>query len=158
MTLGFVTRPLTFLARGLDLLHAPFALATRIYVGRVFLKSGWWKITNWDQTISLFESEYKVPLLSPHLGAIAGTFGELFFPTLLVLGLAGRVGALGTFAVNVIAVVSYYHVLGQEGFEAALWQHYLWGFMLAMLTVYGTGAFSVDRVLAHTSRAERDWD
>jgi len=158
LTISTLTRPLTKLARGLELLRAPFGLATRLYVGWVFLKSGWWKLTNWDQTVSLFETEYKVPLLSPTLAAITGTFGELFFPILLILGLAGRVGALGTFAVNVMAVVSYYHVLSQEGFEAGLWQHYLWGFMLAVLAIYGTGALSIDRLLAHRTRAERDWD
>jgi len=158
MTTGTLTRPLTQLARGLAVLQAPFALGTRLYVGWVFLKSGWWKLTNWDQTVPLFETEYKVPLLSPTLAAIMGTFGELFFPVLLILGLAGRVGALGTFFVNIMAVVSYYHVLGQEGSEAGLWQHYLWGFMLAMLAIYGTGAISLDRLLANRTRAERNWD
>ena len=158
MSLASLTRPLTLIARGLDLLQAPFALVTRVYVAWVFLKSGWFKISDWDQTISLFESEYKVPLLSPTLAAIVGTFGELFFPILLILGLAGRVGAVGTFAVNLLAVVSYYHVLGQDGFEAAIGQHYLWGFMLAMLAIYGSGALSIDRLLARRTGQTPGWE
>jgi putative oxidoreductase len=132
----------------LDLLYSPFALATRLYVSWVFLHSGWLKISAWDQTLSLFEDEYRVPLLAPHVAAVVGSFGELFFPVLVILGLAGRLGAIGLFAVNAMAVISYSHVLFQEGFEAAIGQHYLWGFMLLMLAFKGPGAMSVDHLLA----------
>ena len=98
-------------------------------------------------TQELFRSEYQVPVLSPGLAALAGTFGELFFPALLVLGLFTRLGALGLFAVNVMAVVSYWHVLGSDGYEAALAQHVLWGFMIAVLAIFGAGGFSLDRAL-----------
>jgi putative oxidoreductase len=91
------------------------------------------------------------------LAAIGGTFGELFFPVLLILGLFGRVGALGLFAVNAMAVVSYAHVLYTEGFEAALGQHYLWGFMLAMLAIYGPGGWSIDRYLSQRVGSARSW-
>jgi hypothetical protein len=30
------------------------------------------------------------------------------------------------FAVNALAVVSYWHVLGKDGYEAAFGQHVLW--------------------------------
>ena len=53
------------------------------------------------------------------------------FPVLLILGLFGRISALGVQAVNVLAVISYAHVLFQEGFAAAIGQHYLWGYILA---------------------------
>ena len=59
-----------------------------------------------------------MPLLPPTLAAVVGTFGELFFPMLLVLGLFTRVGALGLFAVNALAVISYWHVLGGEGYRS----------------------------------------
>jgi putative oxidoreductase len=142
-----LTRPLALATRGLGSLHSVFALLTRIYVSWVFLKSGWLKISAWDQTISLFQDEYRVPLLPPTVAALAGTAGELAFPILLILGLAGRLSALGLFAVNALAVISYAHVLLQEGFEAAIGQHYLWGFMLLMLTIYGPGDYSLDRLL-----------
>jgi putative oxidoreductase len=135
------------LARALDHLRSPLLLATRVWVSWQFLVSGWLKLTTWDTTIVLFENEYQTPLLSPFAAAIAGTFGELFFPALLVLGLFGRVAALGLFAVNLMAVVSYWHVLGSKGYEAALAQHVLWGFMICVPLVFGMGAFSVDRLL-----------
>ena len=134
-------------------LAAPFALATRLYVSWQFLKSGYLKISSWDSTLSLFRDEYHVPLLSPGLAAVVGTFGELFFPVLLILGLFGRLSAVGLFAVNAMAVVSYAHVLLSEGFEAAVGQHILWGFMLAVLAVYGPGAWSLDRVRGSRSAA-----
>jgi len=148
-----IVRPLTLVSRALNALQAPFALATRLYVSWVFLNSGWLKLTSWSQTLDLFRSEYHVPLLPPAMAAVVGTFGELFFPVLVILGLAGRIGAVGMFAVNAMAVISYAHVLFSEGFEAAIGQHYLWGFMLIMLAVYGPGALSLDRLLARRNRS-----
>jgi putative oxidoreductase len=143
------------LGRLLDKLQ-PFALlAARIYVTKVFWASGWLKLTTWDSTLGLFESEYHVPLLPPHAAAVAGTFGELFFPALLLLGLFGRVGAIGTFVVNAVAVISYSNVLLAEGYEAALGNHILWGTLLTGLIVFGAGRFSVDAWLEHRSRAAR---
>jgi putative oxidoreductase len=138
---------ISFMARVLDALQPVFALATRWYVSWQFLKSGYLKISAWDNTLFLFREEYHVPVLPPEVAAVMGTAGELVFPVLLIFGLAGRLGALGLFAVNAMAAVSYAHVLTMEGFEAALGQHYLWGFMLAVLAVYGPGTWSVDRFL-----------
>ena len=135
------------LARALDALQPAFALATRLYVSWVFLKSGWLKLSDWDSTLALFEYEYRVPLLTPTLAAIAGTAGELLFPALLIIGLFGRFSALGLQAVNVLAVVSYAHVLFQEGFAAAIGQHYLWGYILLVLIVHGPGSWSLDHWL-----------
>lgn len=122
-------------------------LATRVYVGWVFVKSGWLKVSDWSSTLSLFESEYHVPVLPPHLAAYAGAGGELVFGVLVMAGLLGRFGALGLFAVNAMAVISYRHVLFGDGFEAALGQHELWGFMLLTLFVTGPGRLALDSVL-----------
>lgn len=135
----------------LNALQSPFALLVRVYVSWVFVKSGWLKLSDWGQTVSLFESEYRVPLLPPHAAAVAGTAGELVFPVLLIVGLAGRLSAIGLFAVNALAVISYAHVLFQQGFEAAVAQHYLWGFMLLVIIFYGPGALCVDGLLARRS-------
>jgi putative oxidoreductase len=143
-----------FLRRANELAEAatrPFTslllLGTRLYVSWQFLISGWLKLTTWDTTLSLFQDEYRTPLLPPVLAAVAGTAGELIFPSLLVLGLASRYAAAGLFAVNVMAVVSYAHVLLTEGFEAALGQHYLWGFMLLVVIVLGPGRWSLDALV-----------
>jgi putative oxidoreductase len=137
-------KPELLAARLLDRLQPIFALALRWYVAWQFLKSGWLKVTSWDTTVWLFENEYRTPLLPPLGAAVLGVFGELFFPVLLILGIASRLGALGLSAVNAMAVVSYAHVLLSAGNEAAFGQHVLWGVMLLTIAVYGPGKLSVD--------------
>jgi len=125
-------------------LAPPLLLAIRVYVAWQFLKSGWLKVTDWDTTLFLFQEEYRVPLIAPAVAAVLGTAGEIVFPLLLIAGLLARYAALGLFAVNALAVVSYAHVLLGTGFEAALGQHYLWGLMLLILVVFGPGRLSAD--------------
>ncbi|MEZ5561997.1 MAG: DoxX family protein [Gammaproteobacteria bacterium] len=135
----------TAAARLLDSLQPLFLLGLRLWVSWQFLKSGWLKLADWHTTLFLFQEEYRVPLLSPGLAAVAGTFGELFFPLLLAFGILSRFAALGLSAVNILAVVSYSHVLLASGFEAALGQHYLWGLMLLVIVVFGPGSLSAQR-------------
>ncbi len=132
-------------------LQSLLLLATRVYVSWQFLKSGWLKVQDWETTLFLFQEEYKTPVLSPAVAAVAGTFGEIVFPVLLIVGLLGRYSAAALFAVNIMAVVSYAHVLLGDGFEAALGQHYLWGFMLLVLIVFGPGRWSLDHLLDRRS-------
>lgn len=153
MNIDSLINPAGPVSRALSLLQHPLALASRIYVSWVFMKSGWLKLTSWDSTVSLFESEYHVPVLPPMAAAVLGTAGELFFPILLIIGLFGRLSAVGLSAVNLLAVISYAHVLYQEGYEAAIGQHYLWGYILIVLVAYGPGAFSVDHWLSARRRA-----
>lgn len=132
------------LGRLLDHFRSLFLLGTRLYVGWQFWKSGWLKVSSWSSTLDLFTTEYHVPLLPPPVAAVTGAFGEIFFPALLFLGLFSRVGALGGFFVNAMAVISYRQVLLAEGSEAALAQHILWGFMLLLLAVAGPGRIAID--------------
>lgn len=133
------------LAAALDRLRSPLLIACRLYVSWQFLKSGWLKLTDWDTTLFLFSEEYQVPLLPPHWAAVAGTAGEIAFPLLLVAGFTSRFAALGLFAVNALAVISYREVLLAAGYEAALAQHVLWGFMLLVLIAFGPGRLAADQ-------------
>lgn len=144
MNTSILTRVNNLSAQLLDPFQPFFLLATRWYVSWQFLKSGWLKVTSWQSTLDLFREEYHVPLLPPNIAAVVGSFGELFFPILLILGIGGRIGPLGLFAVNLMAVISYAHVLLAEGFEAALAQHVLWGYMLLLLAVFGNGRLAMD--------------
>ncbi len=139
-----IPRTAGMLDRGLESLQPVVALATRCWVSWQFLKSGMLKLEDWETTLFLFQEEYHTPVLSPQLAAIAGTAGEIIFPLLLISGLFGRLAAVGLLAVNIMAVIAYAHVLLADGFEAALGQHYLWGFMLVILAVYGPGRLSLD--------------
>lgn len=117
-------------------------LGIRLYVARVFWLSGLTKIRDWDTTVFLFQEEYHVPVVPPELAAFAGTAGELVFPVLLAIGLGSRFAALGLFFVNLMAVVSYWHVLMDS--EPALMQHVFWGTLLLVTMLHGPGRLAVD--------------
>jgi putative oxidoreductase len=133
-----IERVLDWLQAGAHVLD----LAIRLYVAQVFFRSGLLKIGNWDGTLYLFENEYKVPLLPPELAAWLGTFAELFFPVFLALGLAARAAAAALFLFNIVAVVSFWHVLSQN--QAALNSHWYWGALLAVTLLHGPGRLSLD--------------
>lgn len=128
-------------------------LGIRVYMADVFFRSALVKIRNWDGTLYLFENEYRVPLLPPELAAWLGTFGELAFPPLLAIGLAARFAALSLSVVNVMAVISFWHVLG--GNQAALMSHFYWGLLLLVTLCHGPGMLSVDRWIARRWFAAR---
>ena len=132
--------------RQIDRLQPLLLLAARLYVGLIFFRAGWLKIAEWSNTLALFRDTYKVPLLPPELAAYVGTFGELFFPVLLVFGLAGRLGAAGLFAVNVMAVASYLDLFGFEC-PAGINAHFYWGSVLLALLVFGPGKLSIDELV-----------
>lgn len=147
MTLAPVLAAAATARRGLDALRPLVLLGARLAVAWPFFKAGLVKIQDFETTRFLFQEEYHVPLLPPDVAAVAGTAGELVFPVLLALGLGTRLAAAGLGAVNVMAVVAYAHVLLEPGFEAALGQHWLWGFMLLVLLVFGPGGLSLDALL-----------
>lgn len=132
-------------ARLLDALAPVAQLAMRVYLARVFFMSGLTKIRDWDSTVALFTDEYQVPLVPPALAALGGTAGELVLPVLLLLGLATRFSAAGLSVLNVVAVVSYYHVLKDA--PAALEQHLVWGLMLAVVMVTRPSVLTLDHWL-----------
>lgn len=128
-------------------------LGIRLYMADVFFRSGLVKIGNWDGTLYLFENEYRVPLLPPELAAWLGTFGELAFPPLLALGLATRFAALSLSVVNVMAAISFWHVLAQN--EAARMSHVYWALLLLVPLCHGAGKLSLDHWLRRRFLAAR---
>jgi putative oxidoreductase len=138
-----IVRRALAVTRLVDHLQPLMLLAARLYVALVFFKSGMVKIADWGATLALFRDEYKVPVLPPELAAYVGTFGELAFPVLIALGLAGRFGAAGLFMVNVMAVVSYPQLFEFEC-PAGIHSHFYWGSILAALVVFGPGRMSID--------------
>ena len=129
-----------------DRLQPLLLLAARLYVSLIFFRAGMLKIADWSSTLVLFRETYKVPVLPPELAACIGTFGELVFPVLIALGLAGRFGAAGLFVVNVMAVVSYLDLFGFEC-PAGINSHYYWGAILLALMVFGPGKISLDELI-----------
>jgi putative oxidoreductase len=129
-----------------DLLQPLALLALRLYVSSVFFRAGVIKVSDWSATLALFHDEYKVPLLPPDLAACVGAFGELAFPVLITLGLAGRFGAAGLFVVNAMAVISYPQLWGFDC-PAAIHMHFTWGAILLGLVVFGPGKLSRDTLV-----------
>jgi len=127
---------------GLGWLGSLFDIGIRVWVAQVFFKSGLTKIDSWDSTLFLFNDVYAVPVLPPALAAWLATAAELALPVLLVIGLATRLGALGLFILNYVAVVSFPD-MGAVGIK----DHLLWGVMLAMIFFHGPGRLSVDEWL-----------
>jgi putative oxidoreductase len=125
--------------RWLEALQPAAQLAARLYVSHVFWLSGLTKLRDWGTTLALFADEYHVPLLPVPVAAVLGTFGETVLPVLLVLGLGGRVAALGLFIVNAVAVISLADIA-----PAALQQHQFWGSLLLGLLLWGPGRWSLD--------------
>ncbi len=123
------------------------SLAIRLYVGWQFFKAGLTKIADWSVTLALFRDEYHVPLLPPEMAAVMGTAGELTFPILLLLGLFSRPAAVGLFAVNLMAVISYPQLFNFEC-PAAIHDHFYWGALLLILVAFGPGRLALDSWVA----------
>ena len=138
-----VARLYASFAAVLDKLQPLFALAMRLYVAKVFIVSGWLKISRWDSTLALFENDYHVPVLPPHVAAVMGTMAELGLPLLLIFGIGTRAAALALFVFNIIAVISY-----PDLSDAGLKDHYLWGALMLVIAFYGPGKISIDHWLA----------
>lgn len=119
------------------------SLALRVFVAWQFFKSGMVKVSDWDSTLELFRSEYHVPLLPPGLAAVSGATGELVFSSLLAFGLLTRPAALGLFAVNLLAVISYPQLFGFDC-PAAINDHFYWGMIMLTVFAFGPGRFSID--------------
>jgi putative oxidoreductase len=132
-----------FVSRVSALPDALLLLIARLGAAAVFFVSGRTKVegllTITDGTYQLFATEYRLPLLSPWLGAHLATYSEHFFPLLLVLGLFTRIGALGLMGMTVVIEIFVY--------PDAWPTHLSWiGLMLPILA-RGPGAWSFDSAL-----------
>lgn len=129
----------------MDLALKPLLLiGFRLYVAQVFLMSGLTKIKSWSSTLSLFEYEYQVPVISPQIAAYMATAAELVLPIALIIGLFSRPAALALFILNVVAVISYPDISA-----AGVKDHIVWGTMLAVLFAFGPGNLSIDKLLSN---------
>jgi len=119
-------------------------LVARFGIASVFFLSGRTKVDGWltisDSAYSLFETEYRLPLLSPYVAAHAATYAEHFFPVLLVLGLFTRFAALGLFGMTLVIEIFVY--------PDAWPTHLSWVAILMPLIARGGGRWSVDYLLA----------
>lgn len=115
-------------------------LVARFGAAAIFFLSGRTKVDGFlhitDATYSLFETEYTVPLLPPHISAHLSTYGEHLFPILLVLGLFTRVGALGLLGMTAVIEIFVY--------PEAWPTHLSWAAILLPLIARGGGRWTLD--------------
>ncbi|GFE77211.1 DoxX family protein [Novosphingobium sp. TCA1] len=118
-------------------------LVARLGVAGVFFMSGRTKVDGilhiTDSTYSLFETDYKIPLIPPYYAAHLATYQEHLFPILLVLGLFNRVAALGLLGMTTVIEVFVY--------PDAWPTHLSWAGLLLPIIFRGGGKFSLDYLL-----------
>ncbi|MEK7454923.1 MULTISPECIES: DoxX family protein [Sphingomonadaceae] len=118
-------------------------LVARFGVAGVFFMSGRTKVDGilhiTDSTYSLFETDYRIPLIPPHIAAHLATYQEHLFPILLVLGLFNRVAALGLLGMTTVIEVFVY--------PDAWPTHLSWAGLLLPIIFRGGGKFSLDHLL-----------
>jgi putative oxidoreductase len=118
-------------------------LVARLGIAAVFFQSGRTKVegllTITDSTYYLFETDYKLPFVPPHIAAHMATYSEHLFPILLVLGLGTRFAALALLGMTTVIEVFVY--------PDAWPTHLSWAAILLPLIAKGGGALSLDRLL-----------
>lgn len=116
------------------------AFVARIGVGVVFFRSGLLKLEGWDSgtTLTLFQEEYKLPLIPPEIAAYLATAAELTLPPLLFLGLFTRYAAAAMLGMTLVIQIFVY----PNAFDT----HATWAVCLLFLMKYGAGTLSADRV------------
>ncbi len=120
------------------------ALVARLATAVVFWRSGSVKLDDWAGTLSLFEDEYKVPLIPAHLAACLATAMELGGAVLMLLGLGTRAVAL--------AYLGMITVIQTFVYPNAWPTHIQWVAFLLILLARGPGAWSLDALLTRSTR------
>ncbi|PKO68771.1 MAG: hypothetical protein CVU22_07670 [Betaproteobacteria bacterium HGW-Betaproteobacteria-16] len=133
------------------------AFIARFSIAAVFWKSGQTKIEGLaidivngtftlgmprlsDNAVFLFKEEYKLPLLSPELGAALAALGEHILPIFILLGLATRLSALGLLVMTMVIQIFVY--------PDAYATHGTWAAVLLYLMAHGPGKLSIDAWIA----------
>lgn len=106
---------------------------------------GWPRLS--DSALYLFQTEYRLPLLSAELATYLAAFAEHLLPVLLLLGLGTRFAALGLLVMTLIIQVFVY--------PDAYPTHGTWLAILLYLLARGGGQWSLDHALAHIPAARR---
>jgi putative oxidoreductase len=124
------------------------ALVARLSISGVFWQSGQTKVEGFTVTenaVALFQDEYKLPLISPWLGAHLAAFAEHLFPVLLVIGLATRFSALALLIMTLVIQILVY--------PSAWPTHGTWAACLLFIMARGPGTFSLDALIARRAGA-----
>jgi putative oxidoreductase len=127
-------------ARALEAIpYSVIVLIARAATFSVFFRSGLQKLSDWNATLMLFETEYHVPILPPHVAAYMAAGMELGLSTLVLLGLFTRLSALGL--LGMVAVIQLFV------YPQAWPDHIQWLGFMGFVICRGPGAVSLDALL-----------
>ena len=120
-----------------------YTLMMRVAIFLVFFQSGRTKVegllTIKQSTFYLFQYEYALPLIPPHLAAYLAAYSEHLFSILILLGLATRFAALPLLGMTLVIEIFVY--------PEAYVVHLTWTAMLLALMALGGGKVSLDHLL-----------
>jgi len=123
-------------------------LVARFGIAAIFFLSGRTKVTGLlhitDSAYYLFETDYKLPFVAPHIAAHLATYSEHLFPILLVLGLGTRFSALALLGMTTVIEVFVY--------PDAWPTHLSWAGLLLPLIALGGGKLSLDALIGRSLR------
>ena len=112
------------------------AIPLRFAVATVFWNSAMTHLANWQTTLYLFETDYRLPFLAPHPAAYIAVTIEVVTPILLVAGLFTRFASL--VLLGMVAVIEIFV------YPQAWPTHIQWTAMLLVLLFRGSGTLSLD--------------
>ena len=124
--------------------YSLIALVARFAAFIVFWRSGAVKLDDWAGTLSLFETEYRVPLIPSNLAAYLSAGLELGGSVLILAGLGTRVVAAAF--LGMIAVIQVFI------YPEAWPTHIQWVAFLLLLLARGPGAVSLDTLIVRLMR------
>jgi putative oxidoreductase len=126
--------------------YSLLSLLGRFAVGLVFWNSARTKVQGWDlfgvneNTLTLFQEEYKLPIISPEFAALLAQLSEHIFSVLIIIGLATRFSALALLGMTLVIEIFVY--------PEAYVVHGTWAAILIMLIKFGPGKISLDQIVS----------
>jgi uncharacterized membrane protein YphA (DoxX/SURF4 family) len=127
-------------------IQSSILLFLRIYIFSIFWASGLTKIADWTTTVILFQNEYKVPIIAPHIAAFISTFFELTMSVAVLIGLGARLAALPLIGMTLTIQYTY---LNHH-------QHFEWVIVLLVILLCGAGKFSWDSFIRRKTLNDED--
>lgn len=124
--------------------YSVIALIARAATFSVFFRSGTQKLSDWNATLMLFENEYHVPVLPPHVAAYMAAGMELGGSILILLGLATRL--------SVLALLGMVLVIQTFIYPEAWPDHIQWLAFMFILLARGPGSISLDTLIERWRR------
>ncbi len=112
------------------------ALPLRLAVATVFWNSAQTHLANWQTTLYMFATDYRLPFLPPVPAAYMAVTIEVTTPVLLVFGLLTRASAAVLLGMTAIIEIFIY--------PQAWPTHIQWAAMLLVLLARGPGKLSLD--------------